>query len=348
MHKLTFGLRAAAFAAMFALIAGTSLQAQEEGGGRGARGQRGGGGGGQRGQRGGGQRGQRGGGQRGGGQRGFGGQRGGGGGTMSKVDLLRMEEVQKELKLGDDVLETVNGAVQAYRDQVREITDGMRDDRPEFDRESFRDAEKLAAYRKEMAKYQEKITKKTAPVTKETEEILAAILSEEQWKRLGELEVQSMMQSGVLTALLNKDFAAKLKVTKEQTTKLETLKKDSDKASEEATTKMREQMRAAFSGGGGGDFRAMMEEAQKAGQERQKKVGEKATSMLTDEQKKMMAEMKGKEFKFPERRGRNFGGGRGGRDGGGGRGGRDAGGGRGGRPSTGRPGRPGGDGGAAQ
>jgi hypothetical protein len=265
---------------------------------------------------------------------------------MSKVDLLRMEEVQKELKITDDVLETVTGAVDAYREQVREISNSMRDDRPQFSREDFRDQEKLAAYRAEMVKYQEKISKKTAPVTKETEEILAALLSEEQWKRLGELETQSMMQQGVLAALMNKELSAKLKVTKEQTGKLETLKKDSDKEAQEAQTKMREEMRAAFSGGGGGDFRGMMEKVQKASKDRQKKVDDKAMAMLTDEQKKMMTEMKGKEFKFPEnQRGRGgFGGGRGGRDGGGGRGGRGAGG-RGGRGGGGGGNRPGGDGG---
>ncbi|MFK7821579.1 MAG: Spy/CpxP family protein refolding chaperone [Planctomycetaceae bacterium] len=313
MHKFSFGLRTAAFAAVFALAAGSALQAQEEGGGRGARGQRGGG--------------QRGGGRTRGNFGGFTGfQRGGGTSEMSKVDLLRMEEVQKELKIDDDALETVNGAIDAYRQQVREISDGMRDDRPEFDREMMRDREKVAEYTKKMEEYRAKVSKKTEPITKETEEILAALMSKEQWTRLEQLQFQAGLRGGMMAGLMNKAVAAQLKLSDEQSKKLKALNDASQKAARDAQTEM-------F---GGMDFSRMREMSQeersemmaemrskrekmtKASEDRKKDTEKKAEAILTAEQKKMMTDLQGKKFTFPERRSRRGGFGGGGTRGGGG------------------------------
>ncbi len=345
--KIRSVLRTAAFAAMFAMIAGTSLQAQEEGGGRG---QRGGRGGGQRGggQRGGGQRGggQRGGGQRGGGQRG-GGQRGGGqtSNGMSKAQLLEMEEVRTELKIEGDQLETVTATLEDHKARAGKVQQGGRGG---FDREAFakiREMEgeerdkAIADMRKKAEEDRKKTEKAMVSVNKETEEVLSVVLEEAQWKRLGELQTQTILRRGMMAALQNKELAGKLKMTKDQTKKLEELKKAGEKATEEASKAAREM----FSGGGGFD-REKFAEMRKAGEERQKKAEEKAAGILTAAQKKQLETMKGKAFKFPERRTRGGRGGQGRGGQGGGRGGRGGDNGGGGRPQ--RPGGGGGGGGA--
>ncbi len=359
MQKFSFIVRTAAMAAVFALIAGSSLQAQEEGGrggrGGGQRGQRGGGGGG------GGQRGQRGGGgfggQRGGG--GFGGQRGGFGGprtatarTMSKAALLGMEEVQKELKLEGDDLETVTAAVDGYNEERRSFSDRGRGGRSSFDRGAFQemsDDERSEAIKKmteEREKAAAETAKKMKKLNKETDEILAALLDEKQWKRLEEIQVQSTLQNGLVAAMMDEDFAAKMKLSKEQAGKLEEIKKADEKAAKEVSDKMREMFSGGFDRSKFGELQAMRAEASEKSDERTKKAKETVEGMMTDEQKKSLEEMKGKAFTFPERRGRGGAGGRGQRGGGGGgqrggRGGRGGGGGEGG--GGGRPNRPGGD-----
>lgn len=355
MQKFSLALRTAAMAAMFALIAGSALEAQEGEGGRGGRGrgQRGGEGG-QRGQRGGGQRGQRGGG---GGFQGFGGgrggsmfgQRGGGGArTMSKTQLLGIEEVQKELGIEGDQLETVKSAVDAYNEERGKFRGDGGGDREAFSRLREMGEEErnkaIAEMRKKREEAQKEVDKKTKVLDKETEEILAALLEEKQWNRLGEIQVQSTLQGGLMAAMLDKEFAAKLKVTKEQTKKLEEMKKEGEKIATEA----REKMMEAFRGGGGGGFdRSAFDEMRKAAEERNKANEKQAEAMLTDGQKKTLQEMKGAKFTFPERQRRSFGG-RGGSDRGGrgGRPGRPGGGGEGGSGRPGRPGGGGGDGGA--
>ena len=325
MQKFSFMVRTAAIAAVFALIAGSSLQAQEEGG-RGGRG-------GQRGQRGGGQRGQRGGGQRGFGQRGFGGTRTAR--TISKAALLSMEEVQKELKLEGDDLETVTGVIDGYNDKRRGFSQRARSS---FDRQAFQEMseeerrEAISKITEEREKAAAETAKKTKTLNKETDEILAALLDENQWKRLGEIQVQSTLQNGLVAAMMDKDFAAKINLSKEQSKKLEDIKKAGEKATEETRGKMREMFSGGFDRSKMEEYRAMQTEVSKMAEERTKKAMETVEGMMTDEQKKLLEEMKGKAFKFPERRGR-AGAGRGGQRGGGG--------GRGGRPN--RPSRPGGD-----
>jgi len=319
--KTRFAMRAAAVAAMFALCAGSALQAQEEGGR-------------QRGQRGGGQRGGFGGGQR-GGFGGFGTQRGGGSREMSKAQLLGIEEVRKELTIDGDQLETLNGTLEDYTSKQREIRrsafEGM-------NMGNFREmsSEERAEMQKKMEAGQKKATEKNAKLDKETDELLGAVLNEKQWKRLGELQLQSRLRGGLMGAIADKAFAAKLKLTKEQLAKVDAIRKEGEK--------MRDEMRKMFSGGREGFDRDAFAEMREKGDDLRKKSEEMEKTLLTADQKKALATMKGKEFKFPERRRGGDRGGRGGRGGqGGDRGGRPS------RPGGGggeRPARPGGGGGA--
>ncbi|MEQ1831056.1 MAG: Spy/CpxP family protein refolding chaperone, partial [Pirellula sp.] len=104
-----------------------------------------------------------------------------------------------------------------------------------------------------------------------------------------------LVQRDGMQALQTKLIQAKLKITTEQGTKLEELRK----AGEEAAMSM-------FSRGGGGGggtpgaggAEAMRERMEKFTAAR-KENEEKMSAVLTDEQKKTMEEMKGPKFEFP-------------------------------------------------
>lgn len=291
----------------------------DEEGGR-QRGQRGGGGGGEQGGR---QRGGGGGGQQrgGGGQQrgGFGGQRGGTQRTptITRAMLLGNEDVQRELEIGDGQAAVIDAAIEAYNESKSES-------RPDFSKIQDMSEEERAEFFAKMTKEREKLTK-------ETDTTLNALLEPEQVERLDQIVFQ-IKTKGNLLALMKSDEEVKkaLKVTDEQIAKME----EASKAGEEAMSKMREEMRAAFSGGGERpdftEMRTKMEAVQKEGTN-------KMMAVFTDEQKARMKEMKGDEFEF-DMRSLMRGGGRGGQGGGGGRGGQ-------GGPGGGRGGQGGGGGG---
>lgn len=239
-----------------------------------------------------------------GGQRG--GQRGGGfgnfggfGGGASRLALLRIEAVQKELGLTEDQI----ASIQKLSEELRPMGRGGRpggggeggqprrggrrggDNNPDVrvngperffvqaqpGRPQISDEDR-ARFREEAA----------ARAKKEREE-LAKILKPEQLKRLNEIYIQ---QAGI-AALQDTDVSEKLKITDDQKEKLA-------KVREENQTAMRE----AFGGGGagGGDREAMRTKMA----ELRKQNEEKTLAVLTEDQKKQFEEMKGKKFDMPE------------------------------------------------
>jgi len=260
---------------------------------------------------------QRGGDQGGRGQRGggFPGGRGRpGGGGIDKLTLASAKPIQEELKLGEDELYFVKQLAEVLRADSSELFKGI-------DFRSLPEDERRTKF--------EELGKKRSSLVKEAEKDLAEFLSEAQSKRLDEIALQIMG----LRALANEEVAKKLKMTSEQKKGVE----DARKSADDDRRKMFEEMRA---GGGFEGIREKMEAARK-------KSDEKLLAVLSDDQKKQFADMKGKPFDVDPRS--LFGGGRGGQRGGqpggqpgGGRGGdRGQGGARGGD----RGGRPEGDGG---
>lgn len=306
------------FCAVALSIALVSTPAEAQRGGRG-----GGEGGGQRvGERGGGDRGgQRGGerggergGQRGGDRGGFQGGQRGGATTISRSQLLRSEDVQKELKVTDAQMDTIKEAMAAFRKD----NEG---NRPDFS--AMRDMST-----EERTAMIQKLREAAAKATKEADAVLEALLDPAQIKRLDQIAFQVKSRTGMASLLQSEEVRKELSLTDEQVAKLTEIKESADEANRAAG----EEMRNAFRGGRDGgedrpDPRAMMEEMRTKIEESRKKTDSELMAVLNDSQKAKLEEMKGEAFELDMRA---LTGGRGGR--GGGRGGDDAGrGGRGGR-----------------
>ena len=162
------------------------------------------------------------------------------------------------------------------------------------------------------AEERQKRNEETRKRSTEQQEKLAKILSEDQANRLNQIYVQV----AGMGALRDPTVAEKLGLSEAQSTKIQ-----------EASDNMRTKMRELFQTGDREQARAKMSELRK-------QADDDTLAVLTDDQKKMFAEMKGKPFELSPGALR---GGRGGA-GGGGRGG----GGGGGRPgAANRPDRPG-------
>lgn len=230
---------------------------------------------------------------------------------LSRAQLLRSEDVQAEIKIGDGQAATITAALEAFREERNAS-------RPDFG--SFRDMSE-----EDRRKAFEKMQKDAEALNKKTDEVLNALMEPEQIERLDQIMVQLQLRMGPMAALKSPDMRAKLSLTDEQLTKLEGVEKEA----EEARRKMFEDMRAGGRDQAEGqrpDFRAIME---KAREEQNSKV----MAVLNDQQREKLDELKGKEFELDLRSlmrgGRGGEGGRGrgrGEDGGGrgegGRGGR--------------------------
>ncbi len=208
----------------------------------------------------------------------------GGGGRGGPAALISMPEVQKELAITDDQKTLIN--------EMQEDLRGQGGQRPDFG--SFRDMSEA-----EREKAMAEMRKRGEERNKQAEDALKVILSDTQFARYNELQIQ---RQGLM-ALTRPDVSEKLALSKEQTDKIESLR--------EAARPERGQF-------GGGrrpegqpegerpDFRAMMEQAR----ERQQKLEADTLAVLTPEQKTKWEQMQGKKFDFPQP---SFGG----RDGGG-------------------------------
>lgn len=242
---------------------------------------------------------------------------GGGGGVMSMFMLLRNEKVQGEVKITDEE----KSALEKAGEKVREMTapaggGGF---------QNFRDMSE-----EERKKVMDEMQARMKKANEAAREELEGILPPEKLSRLLGIFIQNSQMASVFT---NPMVAEELELTDEQKEKV-------TKTGTELAEEMRSAMTELF-GGGGGDRSAIQTKME----EFRKKGDEKYLSILTDDQKKKLEELKGAEFKLsPEELGRGMFGGRGGAGGPGGRGGR---GGEGGGEGGGRPGRgqrPSGDG----
>jgi Spy/CpxP family protein refolding chaperone len=189
-----------------------------------------------------------------------GGRRGGMMGRMGGgLGLLRMESVQKELKMTQPQIEKLDSKQQEVRAQMQELfqnSGGFQNMSPE-------DRQKLFAKSQEIQ-----------------HKAVADILDTTQMKRFEQLELQQQGPS----ALMRKDIADRLKLTEAQRSKLMGIQQQAQS-----------DMRALFQGGGFGN---MTEENRQKFQAIQKTANEKALAVLTAEQQKQWKQMLGAPFTF--------------------------------------------------
>jgi hypothetical protein len=197
----------------------------------------------------------------------------GGGGPGGVGALIRMEAVQKELKMEkeqtDKAVEAAKKVQEKHADEYAKLRDLSQEER------------------------RTKTTELTKVVNDETNAALETILKPEQTKRLKELELQ---RAGV-TAFTQVDVEKALVLNDEQKGKLKAI-------SEESATKMRELMGGRGGAGGARPMRgAGGGRGAGANQEKitelRKEMMDKAVAVLTDEQKKTWTSLTGTAFTFP-------------------------------------------------
>ena len=180
----------------------------------------------------------------------------GGRGMGGGLGLLSNKSVQKELKLTDDQIEKAKAAATEQRETVMEKFQELRDLEP------AEQQVKRTALMKEMATDSKKVTD--------------ALLKPEQAKRF----VQISLQTQGVGAFMDEATQAKLKMTDEQKNKLKDIGEESGKQMME----LREM------------FQSDRDGAMKKGAEIRKATTEKATAVLTADQKATWKEMTGEPF----------------------------------------------------
>ena len=180
----------------------------------------------------------------------------GGRGMGGGLGLLSNKSVQKELKLTDDQIEKAKAAATEQREKVMEKFQELRDLEP------AEQQVKRTALMKEMATDSKKVTD--------------ALLKPEQAKRF----VQISLQTQGVGAFMDEATQAKLKMTDEQKNKLKDIGEESGKQMME----LREM------------FQSDRDGAMKKGAEIRKATTEKATAVLTADQKATWKEMTGEPF----------------------------------------------------
>ena len=194
-----------------------------------------------------------------------------GGGVQLDSALLAMEEVQEELNFTDEQIEKVGKAAAKINDslraEMRDLFQGGGADRSEM----------------------EEAMKEVMDELKEEEKEIIALLDDDQKSRLTQLRYQRMG-----TAMyMDEEVQKALELTKTQ-------KQDIDDAIDANQEALQEAMAEARDSGDFGSVRETMADLQK-------ELTETLEGILTDDQKEMVVEMKGEEFKFPERQNRRRG-----------------------------------------
>ncbi len=188
----------------------------------------------------------------------------------SLIGLLRIEQVQKELKLSEEQLAKVSEVGESLGTEMREQYAALREI---DDREQQRT--KMDALRDEFdSKAREK---------------LHDILAREQMMRLYQIRMQVR---SVLDSLDNRYVARRLELTDEQKAKLAEVGKEVQAKMSEMYGKMRDASREQRS------------EMYQKFRNIRSEGDEKALGVLTDEQKKAFEEMKGEKIELEMRRGR--------------------------------------------
>jgi hypothetical protein len=184
--------------------------------------------------------------------------------------LIENKDLQKELGVTD---EQVKKAVAAADDIFKKHEDDFKD-------VDFRSPEG-----------REKMMQVNKAITTETKKALADIFDAKQTKRFNQVALQSTMRFMGPAIYADPDIQKDLKLTDEQKDKIKTINAD--------LTKEREELFKDI----GMDQDKRREAFQKM-QGLNKEASDKITKLLTTDQKKTLEELKGEEFKFPDRPGR--------------------------------------------
>ncbi len=201
-----------------------------------------------------------------GGRRGFGGTRG------SLLGLLRMEQVQKELKLTEEQIGKVSQISEKLRAEMREQYAGLRD------------IEDMQERRAKMTELSDQFDRKARGELRE-------VLSREQTMRLFQIRLQAR---GTLDALNNRWIAGRLELTDEQKEKAAAL----DKATQDKVTEAYAPLRDLSQE----ERREKMTELREKITKLREEAEKKALGLLTAEQKESFEKMKGEKFEMPARR----------------------------------------------
>ncbi len=189
-------------------------------------------------------------------------QPGGGRGGFGMGAMFKNEALQKELKLEKDQVEKITEA-------LTKVQEELKDERPQ-----------QGASQEERQAFQKKSTEAS-------QKALAKVLNADQAKRLKEIQFQQRLNSpfgGGPAVFADAEIQTALKLTDDQKEKIKDIVSD--------YTKERQEMFQGLKPGGGGDF----QEAQKKMQGLTKEAMANVNKLLKDDQKKMIEEMKGKEF----------------------------------------------------
>jgi len=186
----------------------------------------------------------------------------------SLLGLLRLEQVQKELKLNEEQLGKVNKVSEELSAEMRKQYTALRE---------IEDREKRRA----------KMTELVDQSDRKAREKLRDVLTREQMSRLYQIRMQVRP---VVDSLSNRYVAGRLKLTEEQKKKLAQINKDAQAKRSELFRDLRNASRQrrteAFQ-----KYRNIRSETDKA-----------ALAVLTAEQKKAFEEMKGKKIELEMRR----------------------------------------------
>ncbi len=188
----------------------------------------------------------------------------------SLLGLLGIEQVQKELKLNDEAVASVEKLSEKIRGEMTEQYSAARE---------IEDREKRSA---KYAELRDQYDRKAR-------EGISDVLAREQMMRLYQIRMQVR---AVVDSLESRYVARRLELTDEQKEKLAKINKDAQAKRSELFGSMRdasdEQRREAFA-----KYRKLSTEA-----------NEQALGLLTAEQKKAFEDMKGEKIELPSRRSR--------------------------------------------
>jgi len=191
-------------------------------------------------------------------------------GRGSLLGLLRIETVQKDLKLGEQDIAKITELGSKLREEARGQFAAVRE---------IEDAQQRRA----------KMTELSNQRDRKAREQLREVLSREQMMRLYQIRMQ--VRSAV-ESLANRYVARRLELTEDQQQKLAEI----SKAAQES--------RSGLFGG----LRDATQEQRREASEKARKIrteaNEKALAVLTAEQKKAFEEMKGEKIELPTRRSR--------------------------------------------
>jgi predicted transcriptional regulator len=180
----------------------------------------------------------------------------------SAVQIALLDPVKTEVKLDDEQARKL----QQLADELRESTQGL------FSREDFAGLSGEERTRK-MREVGEKRRSLADANAKKAQEVLKP----EQWTRLKEIAFQQRLQGGIAAAFRVDEFVEAAKVTDDQKEKVEELTQALRREAEQQSDNRGEQ------------FTWISREGNQ-------KYAPKFEALLTDEQKTVLANMKGKEF----------------------------------------------------